>query len=400
MNLSAIIGVAIGLAFMYLLLSMICSTLQEWGAAITKRRASYLRKGLAALLNDRAGTALPVDPPAVTQLLKHPLIESLMTRSLSGAKPQASSLSYLPSRNFVIALLETFAADTLKPGADIEAALQKLEVTDAKTGILQEQTDALKKSLIGLARRANNDREAFLKGTEQWYDDTMDRVSGWYKRHTQVVVIVIAVLVTLSLNVDTVKVGKKLYSDAGLRAAVSAAAEAYVATHERPTTAGTSATVATVTTGNVAATDSAATATATTDTAATDTAATDTAATDTAATDTAATGTAETTVPTDAELKKKMNDQVAELNSLNLPIGWRWQTPEDAKKADAAKGLPTSLGGAICEAVSRPGTWFGWFLTIVALSLGAPFWFDILMKVVNIRTNGPKPERSADTPAK
>lgn len=354
MNLSAVIGVAIGLAFMYLLLSMICSTLQEWGAAVMKRRAAYLRKGLAALLNDRGKEGLDETGPAVTQLLQHPIIQSLMTRSLVKDEAQKSSLSYLPARNFVVGLLETFAAGVLAPGADVETELQKLEVKDAQGSILPEQTKALKASLLGLARRANNDREKFLQGAEQWYDDTMDRVSGWYKRHTQVVVIIIAVLVTLILNINTVIVGKELYEDAGLREAVSAAAEVYVATHERPT-----------------------------------------AATETTATTTAATTTVDPKQE-DADYRKRMDDQVDQLNSLNLPIGWRWQTPADAKNPDAEKGLPTSLLDAIGEAVQKPGTWFGWLLTVIALSLGAPFWFDMLMKVVNVRTNGPKPQRGAD----
>jgi hypothetical protein len=365
MNLSAVIGVAIGLAFMYLLLSMICSTLQEWGAAIVKRRAAYLRKGLAALLNDRGSEGLKETGPAVSQLLAHPIVESLMTRSVVKDKAQQSSLSYLPARNFVVALLETFAAGALAPGADVEKELQNLEVKDDKGSILPEQTRALKASLLGLARRANNDREKFLEGAERWYDDTMDRVSGWYKRHTQVVVIILAVLVTLILNINTITVGKGLYEDAGLRDAVSAAAEAYVATHERPTA------VVTETTASAPATD-------------------------TTATTTIATTTVDPKQE-DAAHQKRLNDQVDELNSLNLPIGWRWQTAADANKPDAEKGLPTSLLCAIGEAVKKPGTWLGWLLTVIALSLGAPFWFDMLMKVVNVRTNGPKPQRGADT---
>lgn len=45
---------------------------------------------------------------------------------------------------------------------------------------------------------------------------------------------------------------------------------------------------------------------------------------------------------------------------------------------------------------------FGLFITALALSLGAPFWFDILNKVVSIRGVGIKPEekKTAETPAK
>ena len=33
----------------------------------------------------------------------------------------------------------------------------------------------------------------------------------------------------------------------------------------------------------------------------------------------------------------------------------------------------------------------GWIITILAISLGAPFWFDILNKVASIRSSGTKP---------
>ncbi len=40
------------------------------------------------------------------------------------------------------------------------------------------------------------------------------------------------------------------------------------------------------------------------------------------------------------------------------------------------------------------GVLMGWFLSAVAISMGAPFWFDLLGKVINVRNTGPKPESS------
>ena len=36
---------------------------------------------------------------------------------------------------------------------------------------------------------------------------------------------------------------------------------------------------------------------------------------------------------------------------------------------------------------------FGWFLTAAALTLGAPFWFDLLNQFINLRGAGAKPAR-------
>ncbi len=36
----------------------------------------------------------------------------------------------------------------------------------------------------------------------------------------------------------------------------------------------------------------------------------------------------------------------------------------------------------------------GWLLSALAITMGAPFWFDILNKFVNVRNAGPKPPSS------
>ncbi|HEY1872124.1 MAG TPA: hypothetical protein VGG71_13775, partial [Chitinophagaceae bacterium] len=40
---------------------------------------------------------------------------------------------------------------------------------------------------------------------------------------------------------------------------------------------------------------------------------------------------------------------------------------------------------------------FGWIATILAICLGAPFWFDILNKIANLRSSGPKPATTTDS---
>jgi hypothetical protein len=41
--------------------------------------------------------------------------------------------------------------------------------------------------------------------------------------------------------------------------------------------------------------------------------------------------------------------------------------------------------------------WLGLIITIIALSLGGPFWFDLLDAIINVRSAGPKPPTKADT---
>jgi hypothetical protein len=65
---------------------------------------------------------------------------------------------------------------------------------------------------------------------------------------------------------------------------------------------------------------------------------------------------------------------IDDAKSLQIPLGWQ-TAPDDA-------------GGWLLKLL-------GWLITVFALSFGAPFWFDVLGKVVNMRSSGPKPAGAA-----
>ena len=54
--------------------------------------------------------------------------------------------------------------------------------------------------------------------SEQWFDDTMDRASGWYKRRIQLITIIIALFLTVLTNADTVTITYSLWKNPTLRA--------------------------------------------------------------------------------------------------------------------------------------------------------------------------------------
>ena len=98
----------------------------------------------------------------------------------------------------------------------------------------------------------------------------------------------------------------------------------------------------------------------------------------------------------------KSFDQLrAAVESVGYPIGW---------VRDAASGLPfpapqlctagpTQAGSVAftcsmgCAALLIP---FGWFVTALAVMLGAPFWFDVLNKFMVIRSTVKPTEKSKD----
>jgi len=48
----------------------------------------------------------------------------------------------------------------------------------------------------------------------------------------------------------------------------------------------------------------------------------------------------------------------------------------------------------LSETIQSPRKWIGFLITALAMTLGAPFWFDLLNKLVNIRSGGNKPKEN------
>ncbi len=72
---------------------------------------------------------------------------------------------------------------------------------------------------------AEHQVETFRKNLENWFNDAMDRVSGWYKRWTQQIVLCIAFLIICFTNADTLMLVQRLTQDTALRASLVAAAQ-------------------------------------------------------------------------------------------------------------------------------------------------------------------------------
>ena len=79
-------------------------------------------------------------------------------------------------------------------------------------------------SLQSLATNAANDITRFRTSIESWYDDHMDRVSGWYKRHVAKITITVGAILVILLNINTITIGRTLYSNSVVGTAVSTVA--------------------------------------------------------------------------------------------------------------------------------------------------------------------------------
>jgi hypothetical protein len=308
---SGLLAVAIDLAAIFLLLSIVCSTLNEWVAAAVAKRATTLEAGVATML---------ANPAFTRDVLENPLI-----RNLAGnlKKP-----SYIPSQSFSLSLISALLQQTPPPasaGAPAAAPQPTLPATmpNIAAGIGALPNGDLKRSLTALLDDARADYDKFRTNLEQWFDNEMDRVSGWYKRWSQAVLLVLAILIVVGGNVDAIRVGRLLWGDATLRNAIAAAA---TAAYTKP----------------------------------------------------------------GASTADQLNGVAAGVESMSLPFGWcgdpvvaTWCGGQPS--ANANNGL---LGGWLLKLA-------GLALSIMAISMGAPVWFDVLGRIVNLRMAGTPPSGSS-----
>jgi hypothetical protein len=83
----------------------------------------------------------------------------------------------------------------------------------------------------------------------------------------------------------------------------------------------------------------------------------------------------------------------AQLTELGLPIGWYWKPTQAQIKAGQA--IPRTAGDYL-ERLLQHG--LGWLITALAATLGAPFWFDTLNRMISIRSTGRAPEEKPKAP--
>ena len=204
---STVLDVAIGLIFVYLLLAIICTSINEWIAGILGLRAKTLELGIRQLLDQQPKPAKPGEPAMVTtdkdwlitEFYKHPLV--------TGMKKDGHHPSYLPARIFATTLMDIVNGPEPELSfASLQAGINNLPPGDVKT------------ALASLLRTAGKTLPEAQKSIETWFDDSMDRVSGWYKRKIQWITAVVALLLAFATNADSIRIARILWHNPELRA--------------------------------------------------------------------------------------------------------------------------------------------------------------------------------------
>jgi hypothetical protein len=188
--------------------------------------------------------------------------------------------------------------------------------------------ESLRESLVILAKRAESKVESteedinkLRQEVEVWFDRSMDRASGVYKRNAKGVALIIGFFLAVVANADTLHIVSRLSRDSAIRTTITQNAGEIV------------------------------------------------------------TYTGNSSIKDLIDLRNATNDALSE---IALPLGW---TPAN---------LEQQTGWAAEEQNPFPYIKLirmipGWILSGIAIAMGAPFWFDLLSKVVNVRNVGKPP---------
>ena len=181
---------------------------------------------------------------------------------------------------------------------------------------------AVQRTLLLAIDSAQGDLNKAQATIEAWYDSSMDRVSGWYRRSTQWIIFWIGLAVAVGLNVNTITIADYLYRHDAVRASIVARAQTAVS---------------------------------------------------------------DTTL-----LNRSYQDVQTGLDTLGLPLGWSkgWGALRSERSAQQSGKF------AIWNDLFAPI--LGWLLTAFAATMGAPFWFDLLNKVMVIRSTVKPHEKSPE----
>ncbi|NMG06172.1 hypothetical protein [Brasilonema sp. UFV-L1] len=381
MNLPVILDIALGLIFIYLILSLLASEIQELITTLLQWRAKHLKDSIQLLLAGGSETEESEVNEAIAlvqKLYQDPLINTLNQQAKDRIKhdfqhrnepkllkDKQSAPSYIPSETFAATLLETLKIPELisyvrNPSEETTTNLHMIlsSYKELKTAINDKNSDSYKTiqniygdisendefkklvqglpkhvpnnlitSLSVLAQRSrikiNNLKEEmnqFQKEVETWFDRSMDRTSGVYRRNAKGVSILIGISVAILTNTDTFFVLKRLSQDSAIRSAITQSA-----------------------------------------------------------------------IQQNIIDNENARNQFKELlGNASVPIGWQ-------NISQQFEPLRTSRGNSLNNWLLR--IWlvfkifFGWIVSGLAIAMGAPFWFDILNKVINVRNSGPKPTK-------
>jgi hypothetical protein len=343
---SSLVDVAIGLILMYLVLSLLCTTLNELISTSLSWRSKSLSQAIIAMIDN---------PQLLAAFNDHGLINNSKIAARGGQAPNSSSAavpgqnapapgaandgtpkkldypSYLGGHTFAMALLDSLTATDKGKSADSTITKQFPTIAQIQQIVGDLPNSNIRDVLLASLASGKKDLDDVRDNLAHWFDTAMDRLSGDYKRWLKILSLVVAMAVAVIFNADSVSVSRALWKDPALRNSIVSTASQAVKEHP------------------------------------------------------AACNDPDPGKQTACLIKQLKDDQ----DSIRpFPIGWTSEALNAFAGDIKAGDIKTVVWLVIMKVL-------GLIATGIALSLGAPFWFDLLQKFMNIRGSGPKPKKAA-----
>jgi hypothetical protein len=217
---SAVLDLAIGLIFCFLTVSLATGAIVEAIASLFAIRASTLRKGIGQLVNDSSFSGL------AKEIYAHAVVNPRGDGTDASASAwNRKNPAYIDRQLFSQAMLDILkiSPEVANAANNPNAPLGKPTVAALKTavdGALKAAAaaqgkaapdDQLQKLLYGIIERSLGDPDKIKQEMVAWFDNAMDRVSGWYKRWTQLIAFIVALILAAGLNIDSIGVARTLW---------------------------------------------------------------------------------------------------------------------------------------------------------------------------------------------
>jgi len=184
-----IVNVFIALALTFAMIGLVVSAIAEGIASALRWRSTTLLQGIKDLLNDQDLSGLAGE--VLAHAAANPLAPGDNTATAAGPEFRPS---YIAPNQFAVALIDSVQTwSQRQPGA---------AATNLQGAIAKIPDDQIRTLLSGMYARANGNLDKLQDEIANWFDSAMDRVSGVYKRWSQLITVILAMIIAVALNVS------------------------------------------------------------------------------------------------------------------------------------------------------------------------------------------------------
>lgn len=346
--------IIIGMVFIYLLVSLLATIVQELWASLTSLRGKVLLKAIAKLLEvENRSKVTGESKKKLFAEFRNRVENSKIYQKYSdrflGLKQLPSYLSADQVTSIIRELLEKDTQMPSTPAMEGERSLTFAPQTSSQPTLLatmeqddlRRQLDIIYNQSVALPLSGERSLEdgGDLKAQEtlvskakvafkQQYDEIMDRATDWYKRGIQWNLITIGLIISIGFDADTFEIYSNLTSNPQARLELLQLAEDFAENNQTTYYLDSIQQIKLISDTSQA-----------------------------------------------AQYRQLLDNFVVnQIEKVPSPLGLGWNDhliPQDVKNW-LIKGL-------------------GWIITALAISLGAPFWFDLLKKLIQVRNAGTRP---------